>query len=88
MPQIWVTHAELARFSKIAAAEIEAKTHVLKWPRRNCSDGQVRIKLPDDVAFTFMADAVTSQEERSGSPFGWMPPSGPQSRADRRNEAA
>ena len=47
MPQIWVTHAELARFSKIAAAEIEAKTHVLKWPRRNCSDGQVRIKLPD-----------------------------------------
>ena len=88
MPQIWVTHAELARFSKIAAVEIEAKTHVLRWPRRNCSDGHVRIKLPDDVAFAFMADVVAAQEERGGSPFGWTPPSGPQSRADRRDEAA
>lgn len=78
MPQIWVTHAELIRFSSLVTAEVETRMHALKWPRRSCSDGQVRIKLPDDMVFPFMAEAVRSKGESRFASIGQSP--GPEGR--------
>lgn len=54
MPQIWLNYEELADFLGCegpAAANFSAAAH---WPRRRCSDGITRAKLPSHEAEAFL----------------------------------
>lgn len=55
MPQIWATYQELGRFFGCSAAEARAQAISSGFARRECSDGEVRVKLPGMLAVDFMA---------------------------------
>ena len=45
MPQIWATYDELAEHFGRTPAETRDAVIAAAWPRRQCSDGQTRVKL-------------------------------------------
>ena len=56
MPQIWLSYEELAEYLGCGgpqAANLAASAH---WPRRRCSDGLMRTKLPPEEAAVFMRE--------------------------------
>lgn len=55
MPQIWATYHELGRFFGCSAVEARAQAIASGFARRECSDGEVRVKLPGMLAVDFMA---------------------------------
>jgi hypothetical protein len=57
MAQIWLSYDEVAALCRCAADVARAKIEHRGWPRRRCSDGLVRVKLPADLAGDFFAYA-------------------------------
>ncbi len=55
MPQIWATYEELGRFFGCSALQARAQAIASGFSRRECSDGEVRVKLPGMLAIDFMA---------------------------------
>lgn len=58
MAQIWVTYEELAVLCNCDSFEARASVRLRGWPQRRCSDGQMRLKLPDDLSYAYMMEAV------------------------------
>jgi hypothetical protein len=56
MPQIWLSYEELAEH--LGCAGPRAANHAVSahWPRRRCSDGLIRTKLPPEEAAIFVRD--------------------------------
>jgi len=55
MAQIWLSYDELAVLCRCGADIARTKVENHGWPRRRCSDGLVRVKLPTDLAGDFLA---------------------------------
>mgnify|MGYP001002791975 CR=1 FL=1 len=97
MPQVWATHPE------IAAALGETTDAVRRWaaasrlPSRRCSDGLIRVKLPQSVAapvllaaFDFRRDLLAAVEAdmRRAAPPVAQPVAQPVALGDVAPEAA
>ncbi len=54
MPQIWLTYDELGATFGIAPDQARSGAIEAGWPRRRCSDGLARVKLPPAAAHEFM----------------------------------
>jgi len=59
MAQIWITYEELAELCLCAPINARTAVKSSNWARRQCSDGRVRVKLPEDLAFDFMRAATS-----------------------------
>lgn len=46
MPQLWLTHEELAQFTGQPLEDVRALVVAEGWDRRKSRDGQTRLKLP------------------------------------------
>ena len=64
MAQVWVTYEELGRH--LDCGPLSARDHVARsgWPRRKCSDGATRVKLPvavmdDYIQSTWMPNSAS-----------------------------
>ena len=61
MAQIWLSYDELAMLCRCGAEFARTEVENRGWPRRRCSDGLVRVKLPADLASDFLALAHERQ---------------------------
>jgi hypothetical protein len=72
MAQIWATYGEVAALCACTTAAATVEIEKRGWPRRRCSDGVVRVKLPADLAYDFvriaasrsMAEAMATASEQ------------------------
>lgn len=55
MPQIWATYGELALVIGGSPEEVRAEAHRTGLPRRRCSDGLTRVKLPLGLGLRVLA---------------------------------
>lgn len=60
MPQVWVTYVELGEHYALDAEAAREFVHKRRWDRRRSHDGFTRVKLPADVALSYMADFVSN----------------------------
>lgn len=56
MPQIWLTDDELGTVLQCDPTRARARSLAQGWPRRRCSDGATRAKLPAQMFEDFVLD--------------------------------
>lgn len=56
MPQVWLSYSELGEHFDLATEAAREMVHVRGWDRRRCHDGLTRVKLPPDVALSYMVE--------------------------------
>jgi hypothetical protein len=54
MAQIWLTFEELAAHAECSVERARDEVFTKDWARRQCSDGQTRVKLPPDLAHAYI----------------------------------
>jgi hypothetical protein len=54
MPQIWVSYEELGDYLGCGGPAAAEHAAASRWPRRRCSDGLTRAKLPAEEALNFL----------------------------------
>lgn len=59
MPQVWLTYDELGSMFGIGSQDARAEAIQCDWPRRRCSDGATRVKLPPAAAHEFIIGYAT-----------------------------
>ncbi len=68
MPQIWLTYDELGAMFRTTAAAARDGVIENDWPRRRCSDGLTRAKLPPAAAHEFMLSYALGDTSGHGEP--------------------
>ncbi|MER2252839.1 hypothetical protein ABS772_23240 [Methylorubrum podarium] len=58
MADIWASYSEVGQLCACSADEARGLIRMRGWPRRRCSDGVTRIKLPADLAQAFIQSAA------------------------------
>lgn len=68
MPQIWLTYEELGRFMNMTG--VEARSHAMSkaLDRRQCSDGQSRVKLPPTLVEDYLVAYMTELNTAAPTP--------------------
>ena len=54
MAQIWLTIEELAAHAECSISRARDEALANDWERRQCSDGQTRVRLPPDLAHAYI----------------------------------
>ena len=67
MAQIWLTYEELAAHAECSAQHARDEVVANKWPRRQCSDGQARVKLPPDFAHAYIMAYAAHHNAQGGN---------------------
>ncbi|CAO4157353.1 hypothetical protein [Methylorubrum extorquens] len=60
MADIWASYSEVGQLCACSANEARSLIQMRGWPRRRCSDGVTRTKLPADLALAFIHSAALS----------------------------
>ncbi|GJE70012.1 hypothetical protein [Methylorubrum podarium] len=58
MADIWASYSEVGQLCACSADEARGLIRMRGWPRRRCSDGVTRTKLPADLAQAFIQSAA------------------------------
>jgi hypothetical protein len=67
MAQIWLTYEELGVHANCSAHRARDQVIANNWPRRHCSDGQTRVKLPPELAHAYMLGYAGHHTGRGGN---------------------
>lgn len=54
MADIWASFSEVGKLCACSTDEARSLIRMRGWPRRTCSDGITRAKLPDDLTQAFI----------------------------------
>lgn len=60
MADIWASYSEVGQLCACSADEARGLIRMRGWPRRRCSDGVTRTKLPADLVQAFIQSAALS----------------------------
>ena len=73
MAQLWVTYEELSRH--LGCSPVLARDHVVHagWPRRKCSDGATRVKLPHPVMDDYIHETWVRPSAAPSIALDWQP---------------
>jgi hypothetical protein len=68
MPQVWLTCDEIAEFYHCDGAGARGRAFANQWERRRCSDGEIRVLLPQEEARAFMVRCLDQCEAEGTEP--------------------
>jgi hypothetical protein len=60
MADIWASYSEVGKLCACSPDEARGLIQTRGWPRRRCSDGITRTKLPEDLAQSFIQSMALS----------------------------
>ena len=71
MPQLWVSYDELGLHFECGSLLARDRVLLLRWPKRKCSDGVTRVKLPPVVMNDYIRSSWKQQSSDQASMTAW-----------------